>query len=309
VTVKSRRLCQKCRFEKCVKIGMKASWVLSDEQCEIRFGRGKKRELSGGGLEEELGDDGPSPEKRTLSGEDELALEYMTCLYEASKETISFSEENSFLMGGTFDNKFKHKYSTAEMNSLVFTVVKKNIFILEANSFFKTLSVKDKTKLLSKNMTEMCHLRGALRYNVGSKSFQWYFSSRDKVATSNNEESVLNAVIKEDDIKNFYGSNETASHVMHTIERIASMGLATEAILLLMHIVIFSGDGLDLDNSSFVQDTQAHYLTMLQRHFLAKKRAENIHRNMSHVMAMLVDLRECSEISSSQKLNSNLMSN
>ena len=32
ITVNTRKNCQKCRFEKCVVTGMKASWVLSDEE-------------------------------------------------------------------------------------------------------------------------------------------------------------------------------------------------------------------------------------------------------------------------------------
>ena len=37
VSVASRRGCQKCRFSKCLLVGMTASWVLSDEQCSIRW--------------------------------------------------------------------------------------------------------------------------------------------------------------------------------------------------------------------------------------------------------------------------------
>ena len=36
----------------------------------------------------------------------------------------------------------------------------------QANSFFKSLPASDQRTLLSKNMTEMCHLRGALRYHL-----------------------------------------------------------------------------------------------------------------------------------------------
>ena len=32
----SRRSCQKCRFLKCIAVGMTAAWVLSEEQCTIR---------------------------------------------------------------------------------------------------------------------------------------------------------------------------------------------------------------------------------------------------------------------------------
>ena len=45
------------KFEKCLEIGMTASWVLSDEQCEIRFGKGKlkrKPDKSSDALKEEV---------------------------------------------------------------------------------------------------------------------------------------------------------------------------------------------------------------------------------------------------------------
>ena len=40
------------------------------------------------------------------------------------------------------------------------------------------------------------------------------------------------------------------------MEKIARLGLPTEGILILMHVVIFSGDGLDLDHPDFVQEAQ-----------------------------------------------------
>ena len=52
---------------------------------------------------------------------------------------------------------------------------------------------------------------------------------------------------------------------MTIMDRIANLLLPTEVILILMHVVVFSGDGLQLDNSTFIQDTQTHYLSMVYR--------------------------------------------
>merc|ERR1711915_852232 len=104
----------------------------------------------------------------------------MMCVYEASKEMIHFSDENIFLSDKILGKSEKHNYSASEMNSMVATVIKKNIFMMSDNPFFKGLTFGDRKKLLSKNMTEMCHIRGALRFNAANKSFQWYLTSKEK---------------------------------------------------------------------------------------------------------------------------------
>ena len=53
--------------------------------------------------------------------------------------------------------------------------------------------------------------------------------------------------------------------IMNIMEIIASLNLPTEVILILMHVVVFSGDGLQLDNPSYIQDTQTHYLSLVFR--------------------------------------------
>ena len=53
---------------------------------------------------------------------------------------------------------------------------------------------------------------------------------------------------------------------MTIMDRIANLLLPTEVILILMHVVVFSGDGLQLDNPTFIQDTQTHYLSMVYRY-------------------------------------------
>jgi len=312
VSVNTRRGCQKCRFEKCKEIGMTASWVLSEEQCEIRFGKGKlkrKPNKSGNVLDEDAPMEKLASHQTNLTynqnpftKEDNLTVVHMMCVYEASKEMIHFSDENVILSDKIFGKTEKHNYSANEMNSLVSTVIKKNIFFMSDNPFFKNLSLNDRKKLLGKNMTEMCHVRGALRFNPNNKSFQWYFSSKDKPQPGS---FTQNSDIGEDALKNLYSSKEAARDIITIMDRIASLCLPTEVILILIHVVVFCGDGLLLDNPTFIQDTQVHYLSMLFRFLLNKLPGEEVHKTFSKVMAVLVELRESGDKSNKQKINSN----
>jgi hypothetical protein len=306
VSVNTRRGCQKCRFEKCREIGMTASWVLSDEQCEIRFGKGKmkrKPDKSSDAFDEEVPLSKITVKTNNLcyqnpfTKEDELTVVHLLCVYEASKEMIHFSEENIFLWDKVFG---KTGYSANEMNSLVATVIKKNIFMMSDNTFFKNISFNDRKRLLFKNMTEMCQVRGALRFNASNKSFQWYYTSKDRQKIG----SPQNKDIGEDAIKTLYNSTEAARDIMNIMDRIACLHLPTEVILILMHVVVFSGDGLQLDNPTYIQDTQTHYLSLVFRYLLNKLPPEDVHKNFSRVMSVLVELRESGDKSNRHKLTS-----
>ena len=52
---------------------------------------------------------------------------------------------------------------------------------------------------------------------------------------------------------------------MHVTGSIVKLDLCEEALIILMHLVIFSGEGLGLDNPEGVEDTQTLYLDMLIR--------------------------------------------
>jgi len=308
VSLESRRSCQKCRFLKCLSVGMTSAWVLSEEQCTIRFGKnpgkcGRKRRISHSSDHEEDQKQifqNPLDIRYILSDEDRRQVEQIVDLYEASKEMISFSENNHALWDKIFNKEEKHAYSANEISSLVSTLIKKNIFFIESNFFFKQFPPNDQHALLAKNMTEMCHLRGALRFDPSKGSFQWYFNQkdqRDPVKTQGKS-------ITEGDISNFYSSSEAAKNIVTNIERIVKTELPTEVLLMMMHVVVFSGDGVQLVKAELASTAQVHYLSLIQRYLHSQLPAEDASRNISNVMALLVDLRETGEKSASAKINS-----
>ena len=218
VSVNTRRGCQKCRFEKCKSIGMTASWVLSDEQCEIRFGKGKgsggKRKLfkdedDANGESEEPPDKQMSFDKIKYSENDKEMIDHMVKVYNESWEQLCFSEKNARLVQEILGSK-KEKYSAAEMNSMVTTVIQRGIFAMNNNHHFRQLGEGDKKQLLVSNMTEMCLIRGALRFNAATSSFSIDLKGGDKPA---NDDININAEIRQDSLKNLYASEDITRYV------------------------------------------------------------------------------------------------
>ena len=198
VSQQTRRGCQKCRFEKCLRVGMTASWVLSEEQCQIRFGKGKtKRKVIPGSFEETE----EPPDLATFSQEDQTSIDCLLAAYEASKEKISFSDANESMLRGI--SRLREAYSASEMNDMVNTVIKRNIFFMENVHHFSLLSHADKKALLTKNMTEMCHIRGALKFNPHTASFDM---------EQRGEGLSPDIGITQESIKNLYSSVNTARY-------------------------------------------------------------------------------------------------
>ena len=43
MTFKTRKNCQKCRFEKCIAVGMNRGWVLNNDQLTKRFRKSREK--------------------------------------------------------------------------------------------------------------------------------------------------------------------------------------------------------------------------------------------------------------------------
>ena len=188
---------------------MTASWVLSEEQCQIRFGKGKtKRKAIRESCEEteEPSDKLSHPDLTTFSQRDQTFIDSLLGAYEASKEKISFSDANESMLRGI--SRLRGAYSASEMNDMVNTVIKRNIFFMENVHHFSLLSHSDKKALLTKNMTEMGHIRGAIKFNPNTASFD--MEQRGRGASPD-------IGITQESIKNLYSSVNTARYPAQAI--------------------------------------------------------------------------------------------
>merc|ERR1719410_906920 len=287
---------------------MTASWVLSDEQCEIRFGKGKggKRKVEENNQEIEATSEQPPEKQMTFdkivySTNDQEMVEHMVAMYDSSWEVLTFSERNAKLVQEILNTE-KKKYSSKEMNSMVNTVIQRGIFAMNSNHHFRQLGEDDRKKLLMKNMTEMCLIRGALRFNVARKSFVIDLKGEDRP----NVETPVQAEIKQDSLKNLYASEGITSKILNMMERIKSMDLPTEAFIIMINIVGFASDGVTLDNQQFVEETQSHYMNLLYRYLVHLHSDEEALKSLSKVVAALVALRESGDLSKEEKLNSSI---
>ena len=96
------------------------------------------------------------------------------------------------------------------MNSMVTTVIQRGIFAMNNNHHFRQLGEGDKKQLLVSNMTEMCLIRGALRFNAATSSFSIDLKGGDKPA---NDDININAEIRQDSLKNLYASEDITRYV------------------------------------------------------------------------------------------------
>jgi len=166
----------------------------------------------------------------------------------------------------------------------------------------KKLDFDDKKSILQKNMSMMGQLRGALRFDPRDKKFLWYFNQKEKLKASDHV-GQQNKTIDEADLRKFYKSDKASKGVISSMERILACGLNQVAILILIHVVVFDGDGLDLNNGVFVEQVQINYFNLLYRYFLSQYEKNYARKMLSRTISLLADLRGTCEANNETEAN------
>jgi len=191
------------------------------------------------------------------------------------------------------------------------TVIKKNIFFVRTNHLFTQISKNDQKLLLQKNMSEMCHIRGAIRFDTKSKNFVWYFSKKDQVqmtfeknspAGSRGKTHLKNALIGPQDLSKFY-KDTTSSNIFYLVNKLCQIDIPMEVFLIMINIVLFSPDTLELEGKKVVEENQVKNMLFLHRYLCDLFGRDVGMKKLSQIMTFLTDLRELCDQSKNEELN------
>jgi len=225
-------------------------------------------------------------------------------MYEGSKEMINFSEQNKLVWEKVFlpNGDQEHVYSASDLVNVIYTLIDKINFFMAKNDNFQSLRQNDRTKLLHQNMNEICQLRGAIRFDIKTKNFEWYLSTKDQLAlTSEHPQKTVKTtlpIISNNALSTLYSSPSDVNNVVGTIDQFARLQLPKEVYLILMNICAFSPDNCDLEEVDKVEKMRESYLLMLHR-FLIQIEGNDANGikfaaiKMGQIMSAVANLREC----------------
>lgn len=180
-------------------------------------------------------------------------------------------------------------------------------FFLQSSQLVRDLDFDDFKVLITKNMSETCHLRGAIRYNVESKNFVWYFNKQDEMQLAyqkpgSSSITLKNAAIGQGDMSKYY-NDEVSGDIFRVIQRLCELGLPEEVFLILIYVSLFSSDGTEkekLIDRRTVEKNQVETLLLLHRYLVHLYGCDGRMR-LSQIMGVMVDLREVCDKSKSLK--------
>ena len=305
VTLRTRKNCQFCRYNKCLAIGMKTTWVLSEEERKEKFdGRkiNRKRKLSkdaSGECEEE---DDPVVDNNLITDDEMLELNELLRVsghndqskldmdVELIRSIIKYVKTSEFLFYILFYRLIAFRYPLpAEGQSQMREVLSRRFRKLAKSlKEFQSLPSRDKDEILNQNIPIMVELQICTFFNP---DLMW----RDQLSTfiGTQEIETLDRKLKSmevqglDDMKINYldmfhpGDSDLSETFQEIVRDVGSWPQVNNfqanifvqdayEFVLLCNVVLFCPDLLQLQRDEQTQQVQNKFAVLLYK-YLNKK--------------------------------------
>merc|ERR1711962_402616 len=287
VTLKTRKNCQYCRYKLCEAAGMKTTWVLTDEERKQKFeGRGKRKSCSGDSQPEENKEEASTAGKKTtLLSEEELSTVEVYVRASDYWEQSKVNDMDTGLIRQIIRMvAFRANLDEQGQEQLRRLMVDRSSRFANNLKEFHSLCPEDRKEILDNNLsvilqlktgsffqphldwtTQLSPLLGAgevEKLDVKLRSLN--VSGLDRLQLSYQQFFTSPFPHSEHDEKEF----------TELLTNIGSWPQDESEYVLVMCVLLFCPDMLDLVERNKVEETQPKFATLLQKYLSNKHRTE-----------------------------------
>jgi len=303
VTLMTRKKCQFCRYQGCIAAGMRPGWILSEEERIRRFhgqekGKGHKAEKHGSDQDEKITDHDcimqtsseslksriicikdPNPH-RPLTAEDRLQIlqygEVMRNCCARRHDDLEPQMVTELLQTALHGTSLSHQ-TAAQLHSVVESRTSQSCYLLQE---FQALPPPDQVQILQNNLQMIHRFRQAVWCGNTKYDWRWIvgmFIGEHKCLELENipqDFSATRSSVKPFKYQTLFTSpwcqSEEVEDLHQKLMKEISVSVDSDdeiQIILIVLIMVFSSDFLDLEDRSYVEKTQLKFVLLLQSHF------------------------------------------
>lgn len=283
VNQRTRKNCQYCRYQRCLNVGMKTTWVLSEEERKKKFeGRKlcRRKRKKSPDEEDEVDDVEPVSVDPHVISEEELeevkGLIQLSGFHEPSKVNdmdTTLIRDIIRLVAFRVSLPKKGEQDLRDVLSKRFRRLAKRL------KDFQVVSNADRDEILNQNIPVLVELQICTFFNP---DFMWQeqlttligseeVDKLDRKLKSLKVENLVDLRIK---YSNIFSHKNIPESFLDTVKDVGSWHQDPYEFVLLSNLLLFSPDSLQLDNYLQIQSTQNKFAVLLYKYLNRKHSAE-----------------------------------
>ncbi|CAF0716398.1 unnamed protein product [Adineta steineri] len=290
VNIVTRKVCQFCRYQKCTTIGMKSKWVLSDQEREEKYGARRKRFRENRAIDED-----PDIYK-FLTKEEKLLIEDIAHALYQSRATYPLSFPNPSAL---FQNPSKSSSDNTNVQSppsekpasgpANFLIVPIQRLVLFARMLkdFDLFTEDDKVSLLKGSAIDIMVCSSNTLFDPKTHTFTNYLS-RDQRALMDEQILPLDPLL----IK-LWGE-EIFTRTRSYLISMCNLRVDEVTSTLLVPVILFSPDRLNIKDIDLVKRLQEKYATILRKYMNWRYGVEHTDKIYPKLLLQIISIRSLS---------------